>query len=521
MRPMPMAAIGTALALFAGAALAQGTGGTAIFVLGSDPSGLNRNLSTSTPDGLVACKVYEGLVDVTPEGDIVPRLAESWEISEDGTTYTFHLRDARFHDGTPFTSADVKYTYEEISGKFSSVFSGAAKAIESIDTPAPDEVVLHLSKPYGPLLRTLNCTQGAAILPKHLYEGTDPATNPVTTSEPVGTGPFMFDEWRRGQYVKLAKNPDYWEEGLPYLDAVIGQVLPQASSRTQALMAGEVDYVNFTLLPSNDYMMLEGNPGFTMIPSPVPAIDVMLANTRNPDLADPKVRQAMMMAIDRSQLLATAFNGIGAAATMPFTNRMGWAADADTDFDALYPYDPEKANALLDEAGKARGADGTRFSLSVKYFSTESDSQLEATALKAMLREVGIELVLEPGERVSVIPAVFTNFDYDLALVAYNSGGDPAIGLTRIWSSATEGRNFGNPTGYSSPEVDALFEEGQTATDRATRGRAYAEAQRILGRDLPVLTLHERIAQSGVSAKLQGLEEEYYLPSFRAARFAE
>lgn len=505
----------------AGPAFSQQAGGTAIFALNADLSTLNRNVSNQTPDGLVACNIYEGLVDVTPAGEIVPRLAESWTISDDGMTYNFVLRAAKFHDGTPVTSADVKYTYEEISGKVSSLFSAVKGTLKAIETPSDKEVVLKLNAPYGPLLRSLNCTQGASILPKHLYEGTDPMTNPVTMESPVGTGPFKFVSWQRGEYIKLAKNPDYWAEGLPYLDELIAQVLPQASSRTQALLAGQVDYVNFSALPSNDYVQFAGNDAFTMIPSPVPAIEILQVNTRKPELADPKVRQAMMMAIDRKRLHDTAFNGVGAVGTMPFTNRMAWAVDAETDFDKLYPYDVEKAKALLDEAGLKADAGGKRMSLRMTYISTEADGHLVGTALKAMFGEVGIDLVLEPAEEVALNPAVFSNFDFDLSFLAYNSGGDPAIGLSRIWTSETAGRNFGNPTGYSNPEIDALFQQARNESDLTARGAIYAKIQHILGRDLPVLTLHERINQSGLTSRLKGLENEYYLPSFRSAHFVD
>ena len=134
------------------------------------------------------------------------------------------------------------------------------------------------------------------------------------------------------------------------------------------------------------------------------------------------------------------------------------------------------------------------------YISTEANDPLLGTALKSMLGELGMELVLEPADEVALTPVVFTHFHFDLSFLAYNSGGDPAIGLSRIWSSETEGRNFGNPTHSSNSEVDALLQEARSEADLAKRGAIYAKIQNILGRDLPPLTLHERINKSGVTA---------------------
>ncbi|WP_169053358.1 ABC transporter substrate-binding protein [Falsirhodobacter xinxiangensis] len=493
------------------------SGGTAIFAVGSDPATINRNISTSTADGLVSCVVYEGLVEVRAGGVIAPLLASEWTVSDDNLVYEFTLRQANWHDGQPFTSADVKYTLEEVSAKFSSTFSITAAVISSIEAPAPDKIVVTLDQPYDPFLMSLNCTQGGAILPKHLFEGTDPATNPVSTQAPVGTGAFRFAEWRRGEYVKFERNPDYWDAGKPYLDGVIAQVLPQSSSRTQALMAGEIDYVASQIMPSSDYRMLADNPNFALIPSPVPSIDVMVVNTTRPGLDDAKVRQALMMATDRDYLLATAYQGAGAAATMPFTNRMPWAADADTDYTKLYPYDPDRAIALLDQAGLMPDADGTRLRVALGYLSDDQDGPLVATAIKSMWSKVGVDVTIAPGERAAMVPKIFVDNDYDLALVSYSSGGDPALGLARMWVSSAAGRCCGNPTGYSNPEVDQLFDQAQQAAGQQARGAIYAKVQHILGRDLPTLTLHERILSSGLTARLKGMEHEYYLPTFREA----
>ncbi len=153
-------------------------GGTLVFALGGDPSTLNRNVGSNNADGHIACVIYQGLTRMDAKLDPQPMLAKSWTVSPDGKTYSFDLVKAKWQDGKPFTSEDVKYTLLEVSAKYSSVFAGAGRMIEGIDTPAPDKVVIRLKAPYGPFLVSLACQQGGAILPKHVYEGTNPLQNP-------------------------------------------------------------------------------------------------------------------------------------------------------------------------------------------------------------------------------------------------------------------------------------------------------------------------------------------------------
>lgn len=489
---------------------------TAVFAIGSEPAGLNRNISSSNSDGLIACIIYQGLVDVRSDGSITPLLAKSWTVSDDGRTYDFQLQHARWSDGKPFTSADVRYTLKEVSAKYSAVFGGAARVIEAIDTPAPDRAVIHLKEPYGPFLLSLGCSQGGAIMPAHIFEGTNVAMNKAIR-KPVGTGPFRLERWMPGQYLRLTRNPLYWEPGKPRLDELIATILPQAASRTQALLSHELDFVSFSLLPTNDYDHLRESSAVRLLPAPVASIDVMLTNTRRRELSDPKVRQALMMATDRDYLLRTAYHGIGEAGTMPFTSRLRWAANPAIDYRKMYPYDPARANAMLDAAGLTRDAQGQRMRLTLNYLSDDPDAPLVATAIKTMWARIGVTIDIVPGERVALLPRIFQKRHFDLALVPYNSNGDPALGLSRIFRSSAIGDIFGNASGYTNPQVDQLFVAAQASVDLAERGRQYAHIQSILARDLPVLTLHERLAYSAASSRLHGLDHEYYLPSWRDA----
>ena len=495
-------------------------GGTVIFTLGGDPPWVNPILSTGIPEGVTGCIIYEGLTQATTAGGIEPKLAKSWSVSPDGKTYSFDLVKANWHDGKPFTSADVKFSLIEGSSKYAAAFAPAGRAIESIETPAPDKVIIKLKYPFGPLLATLGCSLRGAILPAHIYQGTEIPKNPANTTNPVGTGPFKLAEWKRGDHLRYVRNNDYWDPKKPYLDGVIGKIIPQPAARVQALIAGEVDYVSDYYLAPNDYAQVKASAKHELMEAiQPPTIDLMFLNNNRKPLDDKRVRQALLMATDREYLVKTGYLA-GEVGTMPFTNRLPWAADPNIDYRKMYPLDPARANALLDEAGLKRGAAGIRFKVTMVFSADEPEPPLVSAALKVMWRAVGVDLVNEALDRTSAGKRMFDTRDFDTTMTSYVSFGDPALGIARIFVTSSIGKVFGNPTGYSNPAVDAIFEKGEQATDLAERGGHYRQAQAILAQDLPVLTLHERVLYDGIAKSIRGIEEENYLLSWRDAWLA-
>ena len=192
----------------AGFAQAPVRGGVAVIVVQADPGHLNPAISTGSHVHAVADSLYNALIELDRDLKPQPDLALHWTVSEAGTAYTFKLApNVKWHDGTPFTSADVKFTFDEVLLKHHArTKAGIGSVIAAIDTPAPDTVVFRLRKPYGALLQLLNVTE-APILPKHLYQGGDPLTHPANL-KPVGTGPFKFESYRTDQQVVMVRNPD-------------------------------------------------------------------------------------------------------------------------------------------------------------------------------------------------------------------------------------------------------------------------------------------------------------------------
>ena len=496
---------GTALTNSVGAQETPKSGGTAIVAM-AEPTNLNPDLSTNYANQLLGCTIYEGLVQVARDSTIEPLLAESWSISEDGTVYTFKLKNARWQDGKDFTSADVKYTIENVSSKFAPVFASAAGVIEQIDTPDMRTVVFELREPFGPFLMSLACPQGGAIMPAHLFEGTDPAQNPASLTTPVGTGPFKLTEWKRGEFLRLEANSDYHVEGKPYLDEVIMRHIPQSTSRIQALRAGEVDYIPGYYVSPSDYSVVESIDGLKLENSGfAPGAKMLFFNLKSEPLDRKEVRQALMMATDREFLFENVWFGTGGIGRMPFTSRLEWAADNSIDYASMYPFDVEKANAALDAAGFPRGESGIRFKVSFVYNPEFGDVAQAALAIRSMWDKVGVEVEPVAVEVAAYTERVFEKKNFDLTMIGYTSYGDPALGIARIFISQAIGRPYGNASQYSNPRIDELFDAGKRATSLEERGASYHEIQRIAADELPILTLQEYQHQDAARTALKGL----------------
>jgi len=233
-------------------------GGTAVIAVVADPGHFNPGITTGSNVHAVADSMFNGLVALDRELKPVPDLAASWTISDDSTVFTFSLAPGvRWHDGAPLTSADVKFTFEDVLFKYHARTKASLGAmVGRIETPDDQTVVFRLKKPYGALLQGLDVTE-APILPKHLFLSGDPNLNPANL-KPVGTGPFRFGQYRAGEGVTLVRNPDYFKPGLPYLDKLVIRVIPDANTRLLALIGGEVDYTSSVSGPDLERLKKSG-----------------------------------------------------------------------------------------------------------------------------------------------------------------------------------------------------------------------------------------------------------------------
>ena len=474
-------------------AFAEKYGGTLIVLVKPEPPTLASYFSTSGPVGQPASKVYEGLLEYDFDHKPLPGLAKSWKISEDGLTYTFQLQDnVKFHDGKSFTSADVQFTVMEVLKKIHPHGQNIYKELVSVDAPDPLTVIFNLANPAPYLIKALSGYE-SPIVPRHLFEGTDLRSNPCG-NKPVGTGPYKFVEWKKGQYIRLDRNDKYWQKGLPYLDRMFFRFIPDASTRTAAIERGEIHYAGYVSIPPVDVSRLANLPhigvtskGYSMN-NPMCVFEI---NTRRPPFDKRRVRQAVSYAIDRQFIVDNIWYGLGKPATSCMVSTF-----KDFHVEAMR-YDVKgriaKANKLLDEAGYPMGKDGIRFEILHDILPYGETWQRLGEYLREVLGEIGIKVKLRYEDVPKWLKRVFTDYDYYISSDFYYQLPDPVLGMHRnyLTSMILKGTVFVNASRYSNPRIDYLM--GKVSKEMEIRKRAvlYEEIQKILAVDLPVIPVFE------------------------------
>lgn len=476
--------------------------GTAVLAIDADPPTLNLGTTTDFAAGDVSAKILEGLVWLDPQYNPKPSLATAWTVSPDGKTYRFTLRSGvKWHDGKDFTSADVKFTLTEVVGKLHPRAAPVFKSLGlEVDTPDPLTAVVRLQKPYAPFLSQMTVFD-APMLPRHLYEGSNIGTNPAN-QKPVGTGPFKFGEWKRGASIKLVRNDQYWDGEKPFLESIIFQVIPQAANRVPALQTGEIDELLDFYTPKPDVPRILADKNLAPRRGVnIPAVYFLMFNTQSTLFSKLEARHAAALAIDRQRLVKQAMNGIARPGAGAFGDGFKWLFNDEVSYAKKYPLDPARAKALFEKAGVKPGSTTVRMPFDVSRAQMRAQSQI----IQDNLRQIGLEVKLEPLERSVYYDRVFAKRDYDMMLGSYFSAGDPAIGYTRLYNTYTGTAPNTNASGYSNPKVDDLLSRAATATDREVRARLYKELQVILNEDLPTLVLFDEETVDTASRKLSGV----------------
>lgn len=480
-------------------------GGTFVFATGTDPETLNPGLTTGVEALAVACKIFNGLIWLNRDWEPQPELAKSWEISQDGLMYRFTLReDVTWHDGKPFTAADVQFTFEEVLAKYHPRARLAFANVQAVEVPDPFTVVVKFQKPYAPFLQQMTC-QDAPILPRHLYEGTDILKNPHNSDAPVGTGPFKWGEWVRGDHITLVRNAQYFRKDRPYLDRMIAKIIPDSVARILAIRSGDVDYIQSFFLIKQEVARLQQDPQLQVqFDTDLPGNFLLFFNVTRTPLDQKEVRQALTMGLNREQILQQAVFGLGSVGRSAIHRRLEWASNPEVDYTKMYPYDPVRAAAALDKAGLPKQGEH-RFQIRLVYNIAQAGFEAMAQIIRDNWRAIGVDVILEPLEFQLVVDKVFKKRDYDVTIQPYTTAGDPAVGIARAYVTTPPGRPFTNPTGYSNPKVDDLFERAAMTPFRSERQKLYYEVQHIIAEDLPVLNLIDRTEADVARKQFRGL----------------
>jgi peptide/nickel transport system substrate-binding protein len=446
---------------------------TLVMIIENSPANLDPRVGTDAQSEFIDELLFDSLVRKDDHFNLQPSAAESWDIP-DPQTYIFHLRhDMRFHDGHPVTARDVKWTLESMLNRtVISLKTSTYKLVDKIDAPDDSTVVIHLSEPFAPLL--WNLSEGAfGIVPY--------GSGKEFNSHPVGSGPFRFVRATPDSEVVIERNDSYWGHHAK-MQRIRFAVVPDTTTRALELRKGSAHLSAINSLPADMVRALEREPNLEVVRHPGTTLAYLAFNLRDPILKDVRVRQALAHAIDRAPMLHYLFGGSGRLADSILPPQH-WAYDGDV---AHYPYDPDRANALLDAAGYPRGKDGVRFHLNMKT-STEEATRLIAAVMQQQLRDVGIALDIRSFEFGTFYSDVQKGaFQlYSLRWLGY-SNQDPDM-FENVFHSASFPPKRANRGYYSNPEMDRLIEQGRKTVDQGKRKEIYDNIQRILARDLPYI----------------------------------
>jgi peptide/nickel transport system substrate-binding protein len=468
-------------------------GGVLTAHLGSEQRILNPALRASTGVYLVTSKIMEALVDLDAKGNPSPVLATSWEATPDGKTITFKLREGvTWHDGKPFTAADVQYTALEMWKKHLNYGTQLQQYLEAVDTPDQYTAVFRYSRPMplNLLLRAL-CDLGY-VAPRHVFEGTNVLENPANTA-PIGTGPFKFVQYERGQYIVAERNPNYWRKDQPYLDRVVWRVITDKSAVAAALETGQIQLSSYNGLSLSDLDRLKEDERFEVSTRGIEANafnNTLEFNTRRKELSDVRVRRAIAHAIDVEFFIENFLYGQGKPATgpIPSSSPAFYPGGA-----APYPFDKKKSEALLEEAGYKRGPDGTRFTLKLVPIMNGEDVPLLATYIQQSLAEIGIKVEIVQLDIAGALTTVYRDWNFDLATGWHQYRGDPAVSTT-VWyrSGSPKGAPWTNQWGWQSDKVDQLIDQAASEIDPVKRKALYADWVKAVNEEIPVWMITER-----------------------------
>jgi peptide/nickel transport system substrate-binding protein len=467
-----------------------------------DVSGFLTAVTTDASSHEAAGYVFNGLVRYDKDLKLEGELAESWEVSPDGKRITFRLRKGvTWHDGAPFTSDDVMFTYKRmIDPRTPTAYGEDFKQVKRAASPDPHTFVVEYARPFAPAL----ASWGMHVLPKHLLENHPDISKSPLNKKPVGTGPYRFVEWKTGEKVAFDASPDYFE-GKPYIARVITRVIPDQATMFLELKAGGVDIM--TLTPPQYVRQTETaefRKSFNKFKYTASAYTYLGFRLSHPFFTDRRVRQAIAHAADKKALIDGVLLGLGQEATGPYKPGT-WAYNPNV---RKYPHDPARAKALLAEAGwkEKEGVlvkDGKPFEFTVLTNAGNEARAKTAAILQQNLAEVGIRMKIRTVEWAAFINEFIDKRKFDAVILGWNITPDPD--QFDIWHSSKTGPKELNHVGFANPEVDRLLDEGRGTFDLEKRKKAYFRIQEVLAEEQPYVFLFVPEALPVVQNRFRGI----------------
>lgn len=471
---------------------------TITYVQGVDAVTLDPQDMTDNPSENVVRTIYDNLVAFDEKLNIKPSLAQSWETSADGKIWTFHLRkDVKFHDGTPFNAKAVKANFDRVLQEKDPFLGrvlrrrGLYTVISEAKVVDDYTVQLITKDPFGPMLPTLAHGAGAIVS----FDATQKSGKDFGI-QPVGTGPFKFVEWVRGERIVVQKNPDYWS-GVPKIDRIVFLTVSEDATRVAMLERGEGDVV--LSIPATEVTRLKNNPAITVRVDDSVRVIFMGMNTQRKPFNNTVVRQALNYAVDRKAITDRILMGLATPMDSPMGSAWGHVSGK------VYEYNPDKAKALLAQAGYPNGFETTLWTPQGRYLMDRQVSE----AVVGYLDKVGVKVKMQVMEWATYINALSVpakQANWDMFLLGWApSTGDADWALRPVLATSMWPPDGNNDALYSSPSVDALILKGMTSTDLNVRLDAYKQVQQLVLDDAPWIFLHVQDQITGVRNRVAGV----------------
>ncbi len=474
-----------------------------------DISGLIPNITSDSSSHEIGNLIYSNLVRTDKELRLEGELAERWEISKDEMTITFHLRKGvKWHDGEEVTAEDVDFTYRYmVDPKTPTAYGESFLQIRQAEVVDRYTFRVTYEKPYSPAL----LSWGIWILPRHILEPAWKAGVDLRTTQqnrhPIGSGPYMFREWKTGEKVVLEANPAYFE-GRPYLKRVVYRIIPDQSTIFLELKAKNIDLAGLTPIQyrrQTDYPAFR--KAFDRYRYLANGYAYLGFNLLDPRFQDKRVRQAMAYAIDRQEIIDGVLLGLGRPAVGTYKPGTWWYKEGVKS----YPFDPERAKALLAEVGwkdtdgdGILDRDGTPFSFTIRTNQGNLVRQQTAEIIQRRLRAVGIDVKIHVVEWAAFLNTFVKKKDFEAVILGWGLGLDPD--QYDIWHSSKTGPDELNHFSYKNPRVDALLEAGRRTFAEDKRKAIYGELQDVMAEEQPVVFLYVPEALPVVSGRVRGIQ---------------
>jgi peptide/nickel transport system substrate-binding protein len=469
-------------------------GGTLTVAIGTDISSFEPQQTTETSSTGVRVNLYDPLVWVeNQKWQIIPWLASKWDISDDGLSYTFTLIDkpVKFHDGAALTTDAVKKTFDRLLTENKATAAGIdfVGILTTVDVVDDKTVKFTLATPFAPFLTRMGYNAAAIMSPDAIDKyGKDYG------SHAIGTGPYKFVEYRKGDHATFEKNPDYWN-GDVYYDKMIYKIVPEDASRSTLVQTGEAQVAD--RIPPVLAKALEGNANAGIRIDKTSRYVFMLLNTTRAPFSDVKARQAANYGVNKKSLVDNILRGYGEVPDAPIPSVAQYSKAQEP-----YTYDVDKAKSLLQEAGVKAGTPLTIWSPQGRYV---GDKDI-ATAVQGMMKDLGFDPQVQVFGDFPTYLKQLDNFDCDMAILGWVSP-DPDVGLNNVYSGDLAGK-FPNNGAYKNPKVDELLDKAVQSTSDQERADLYGQAQTLIWQDAPVVWLDWQQNLTGVSKKVVNVYDD-------------